>query len=140
MEQLRKILLICIVASLCLAMVAVAQDAPAVGRAGAPGAGAAAGRGAAARGRGMRAMFGGRGGGVTSPEILDNNRVTFRISAQDANSVSVSGDWSRDRGAWGAGGAGIEMAKDANGVWSVTVGPLESEMYGYTFTVDSARI
>ena len=32
------------------------------------------------------------------------------------------------------------MAKDANGVWSVTVGPLESEMYGYTFNIDGARV
>jgi len=33
---------------------------------------------------------------------------------------------------------GIPMTKDANGLWSVTIGPLESEMYGYTFTIDGA--
>ena len=51
MEKFRKILLICIVSSLCLAMAASAQDAPAAGgRAGMGGmrmGGAAAGRGTA---------------------------------------------------------------------------------------------
>ncbi|MFC1781011.1 hypothetical protein ACFLZ8_01935, partial [Planctomycetota bacterium] len=122
MLKLRKILLVCLIASLCLTMTTVAQDAP-VGRG---GAGAAGGRGAAAgRGRGM----GGRGAAVRSPEIADDNKVTFRISAPEANSVSVRGDW---------GGQGGEMTKDANDLWSVTVGPLESELYGYTFNIDGA--
>ncbi|MFC1781066.1 esterase [Planctomycetota bacterium] len=134
MLKLRRLLLVFFIASVCLAMVVNAQDAPA----GRGGAGVAAGRGAAA-GRGMRGMFGGRGG-ITSPEIADDNMVTFRISAPEANSVSLSGDWSSERGAWGAGGPGVAMTKDPNGLWSVTVGPLESEMYGYTFNVDSALV
>jgi len=138
MKKFRKTLLICIVALLSLAMATSAQDAPAVG--GGAGMGAARGAGAGGAGRGMMGMFGGRGGGVTSPEVAEDNSVTFRISASDATSVSVSGDWSTDRGAWGAGGAGVEMTKDDQGVWSVTVGPLESEMYGYTFNVDGARV
>ena len=134
MLKLRKLLLFCVIASLCLTIVAVAQDAPA-GRGEASGA-----RGAAARGRGMRGMRGGRGAAVRSPEIADDNKVTLRISAPEANSVTVSGDWGGQGGAWGAGGAGIPMAKDPNGLWSVTVGPIESEMYGYTFNVDGARV
>ena len=84
-------------------------------------------------------MFGQRRGPV-SPEIHPDNKVTFRISAPEANAVSVSGDWGGMAGAWGAGGPGIEMTKDDQGVWSVTVGPLESELYGYTFNVDGAQV
>ena len=121
MYKLRKLLLVCVIASLCLAIVAVAQDAP-------------AGRGAAPGARGMRGMRGGRGARVTSPEIADDNKVTFRISAPEANSVSVRGDWG------GMGGGSPQMVKDANGLWSVTVGPLESELYGYTFNIDGAQV
>ena len=84
-------------------------------------------------------MFGQRRGPV-SPEIHPDNKVTFRISAPEAKAVSVSGDWGGMAGAWGAGGPGIEMTKDDQGVWSVTVGPLESELYGYTFNVDGAQV
>jgi enterochelin esterase-like enzyme len=84
-------------------------------------------------------MFGQRRGPV-SPEIHPDNKVTFRISAPEAKAASVSGDWGGMAGAWGAGGPGIEMTKDDQGVWSVTVGPLESELYGYTFNVDGARV
>ncbi|MFC1781009.1 esterase [Planctomycetota bacterium] len=126
MSTFRKLLLVCVAASLCLAMAVNAQDAP-VGRG---GAGAPDGRGAAA-GRGARGMRGRGGAAVSSPEIADDNKVTFRISAPEANSASIRGDW---------GGQGVEMAKDANGLWSVTVGPLESELYGYTFNIDGAQV
>ena len=32
------------------------------------------------------------------------------------------------------------MTKDANGVWSVTVGPLEPKWYGYNFAVDGVQL
>ncbi|MBN2588686.1 MAG: hypothetical protein JXA96_02400 [Sedimentisphaerales bacterium] len=82
----------------------------------------------------MAGMFGGRGGSVLSPEIADDNKVTFRLSAPQATSVSVRGDWG------GMGGGTTEMTKDENGLWSVSVGPLDSEMYGYTFNVDGASV
>lgn len=133
MLKLKRILLVCAVVSLCIAVAVKGQDAPA-GRGEMGMGGAAPGaRGAAAVGRGMRGMFGGRGG-VTSPEIADDNKVTFRISAPQANAVSVSGDWG------GMGGQGVQMTKDPNGLWSVTVGPLESELYGYTFNIDGAQV
>ncbi len=79
------------------------------------------------------AARGGRGGGsVRSPEILQDNKITFRISAPQATSVSVNGDW--------GGNAATAMTKDANGLWSITVGPLASELYGYTFSIDAARV
>jgi enterochelin esterase-like enzyme len=129
MVRLGKTLLFCTVMSLCLAIVAVTQNATAAGGRAGQG-GAIAGRGDAG-GRGM--MGGSRGGPVRSPEILSDRRVTFRISAPQATSVSVAGDWSGTSGT-------TAMAKDPNGLWSVTIGPLDSEMYGYTFNVDGARV
>ena len=134
MSRYRNMLFVIIISMLALAMAVIAQDAPAgrgeMGmRGAAPGA-----RGAAPGARGMRGMRGGRGARVTSPEIADDNKVTFRISAPEANSVSVRGDWG------GMGGGSPQMVKDANGLWSVTVGPLESELYGYTFNIDGAQV
>ncbi len=72
------------------------------------------------------------GARIVSPEI-DGNSVTFRISAPDASSVSVSGSWkSSDRS--------IDMVKDADGVWSATVSNLEPELYNYTFSVDGVGL
>jgi len=35
---------------------------------------------------------------------------------------------------------GIEMTKDANGLWTVTSGPLEPNLYQYQFSVDGLKI
>jgi enterochelin esterase-like enzyme len=68
---------------------------------------------------------------ITSPDVLPDGRVTFRLLAPEATRVAVSGDWP----------GGIErtttpMAKDGEGVWSATVGPLRPELWIYTFTVN----
>src|SRR5262249_18348599 len=54
-------------------------------------------------------------------------RVTFRLRAPDAKQVTVSGEWP---------GGPKAMTRDDRGVWSVTVGPLEPDLYGYSFNVD----
>lgn len=108
---------------------------PAIGQEG-PGAGGRGGRGAAP-GRGM--MGGGRGG-ARSPEILSDNKVTFRLSAPQATSVSVRGDWGSAAEAAGPGSGTAAMTKDENGVWSVTVGPLQPEVYAYAFNVDGVSV
>ena len=66
--------------------------------------------------------------GPKSPEILPDNRVTFRFAAPAAATVALNGDWAID--------GPVTMTKDDQGVWSVTVGPLKSEFYAYTFVVD----
>jgi enterochelin esterase-like enzyme len=75
---------------------------------------------------------GARGGGpgMTSPELASDRRVTFRLRAPDAKAVIVSGDFGKD----------ADMTKGGDGTWSVTVGPLEPEMYVYYFTVDGVRL
>jgi enterochelin esterase-like enzyme len=70
---------------------------------------------------------------IVSPEIQSDNHVTFRVFAPDAHRVSVTGEWQ-------TGSATAEnLVKDDNGLFSITVGPLKPELYGYTFTIDGVR-
>jgi enterochelin esterase family protein len=62
---------------------------------------------------------------VVSPEVGSDRTVTFRLRAPKATEVTGGGDWGRK-----------PMTKDDRGVWSVTVGPLEPDLYTYKFTVD----
>ena len=71
-----------------------------------------------------------RGTDITSPEIASDRRVTFRLRAPEAKAVTVSGDFGSD----------AAMRKGEDGLWSVTVGPLDPEMYVYYFTVDGVRL
>jgi enterochelin esterase family protein len=64
---------------------------------------------------------------VVSPEVHADRTVSFRLRAPNAKEVIVSGDW---------GGGRKAMTRDAQGVWSVTVGPLRGDLYGYNFSVD----
>jgi enterochelin esterase-like enzyme len=68
-----------------------------------------------------------------SPEIHADNKVTFRLSAPEANEVAVTGEWMEGFG------AREKMVKDDEGVWSITVGPLAPEFYGYSFYVDGVK-
>jgi enterochelin esterase-like enzyme len=63
---------------------------------------------------------------LVSPEVLPDNRVTFRFRAPNAQKVTVNRESAKP----------LEMQKDEQGVWSVTTDALEPDMYGYTFNVD----
>ena len=89
------------------------------------GAGAAP---AAARGRG-----GGRGPAVVSPEVRPDRTVILRIAAPFARSVTVNGEIMGTN-------PPAALTPDANGVWSVTLGPLEPEVYSYGFNVDGMTV
>jgi enterochelin esterase family protein len=66
-----------------------------------------------------------------SPEIHPDRTVTFRLSAPHSSDVTLNGSWD--------GGANIKMAKDEGGVWSVTVGPLGAQLWGYWYMVDGVK-
>ena len=70
---------------------------------------------------------------VVSPEVHPDRTVTLRIAAPKANSVTVSGEI-----------MGLEpraeLTKGEDGVWSVTLGPLEPEIYSYGFSVDGVTV
>jgi len=67
---------------------------------------------------------------VRSPEISPDRHVTFRLAAPAAASVSLSGEFMK---------GASPFVKDADGVWSVTVGPLAPEIYAYNFTIDGIK-
>src|SRR5262245_20417458 len=66
---------------------------------------------------------------LVSPEVSPDHKLTFRIYAPKASEVTVNGDF----------GAAAKLTKDDQGVWSVTVGPLEPDFYSYTLVVDGVR-
>ena len=95
------------------------------------------------------AAGGGRGGAqapqVLSPEVKADRSVTFRITAPNAQTVRVSGG---DMPQLAGGGRGADpaapprgqMSKGADGVWSVTVGPVDPGAYRYNFNVDGVTV
>jgi enterochelin esterase-like enzyme len=64
---------------------------------------------------------------VVSPEIGANRSVTLRYLAPNAREVVANGELD---------GKPHPMTKGANGVWSVTIGPLAPDIYTYAFAVD----
>ena len=64
---------------------------------------------------------------IVSPEVRPDRTVTLRFRAPDARQVTLIGELD---------GKTYPMTKDANGVWSVTVGPWPHDVYNYQFNVD----
>ena len=71
---------------------------------------------------------------VVSPEVAADRHVTFRILAPKAEAVRLSGSDIPDLG------RGAEMTKDPNGVWEVTLGPIDPGAYRYNFNVDGVSV
>jgi len=99
-------------------------------------------------GRGGR---GGRGPQFISPEVLADHHVAFRIYAPQAQAVNLgAGDVPRSafpasaanpapvpgQPPQGFGGRGNPMQKGEDGVWSLTIGPVDPGAYRYNFNVD----
>ena len=70
---------------------------------------------------------------LVSPTVEADRKVTFRIRAPKAIDVFMYGDWMPL-------GSKQSLTKSDNGVWSVTVGPIDVGMYLYSFTVDGMNI
>lgn len=81
-----------------------------------------------------RPAFGRRGPRVASPEVSEERRITFRILAPGAESVRVTGSDIPGNG------RGAAMAKADNGIWEVTLGPVEAGAYRYHFNVDGVSV
>ena len=92
----------------------------------------------------QQALWG--GAPVVSPEIHDNNTVTFRLKAPKAVRVQVTGDFLPTQkmktpyGEFDAPGIG-ELVEGKDGVWEFTTPePLAPELYSYSFIVDGLRM
>jgi enterochelin esterase family protein len=70
---------------------------------------------------------------IVSPEINEDNTVTFRLHAPKAVKVQVSGDFLAKGTA--------DLVENKEGVWEYkTPEPLAPELYSYTFLVDGLKI
>ena len=71
---------------------------------------------------------------VISPEI-QNDSVTFRLKADYATVVKLSGSWMPNP--WGGT---IDMTRGENNVWEVTIPLPEPEIYTYNFVADGVAV
>jgi enterochelin esterase-like enzyme len=67
---------------------------------------------------------------IQSPEVAADRRVTFRFQGPNAKEVRLARE----------GADPLPMQKTPDGLWSVTIGPLEPDFYGYTFLADGVRL
>jgi enterochelin esterase-like enzyme len=68
---------------------------------------------------------------IISPEVHPDNSVTFRFRDPNAKEVLLSREGIQKP---------IPMQKDDQGVWSVTAGPWEPALYGYTIIADGVSL
>lgn len=92
----------------------------------------------------QQALWG--GSQIVSPEIHENNTVTFRLRAPKAVKVELTGDFLPTQkmdtpyGKFDVPGT-VELKENKEGVWEYTTPePLASELYSYTFIVDGLRM
>jgi len=78
--------------------------------------------------------MGNRGPQIVSPEIKDG-KVTFRLNANYATRVQLSGNWMANPFT-----DTVDMAKGEGGVWEITIDAPEPEIYTYNFIVDGVSV
>lgn len=71
---------------------------------------------------------------ILSPEVHADQRVTFRLAAPKSAEVKLWGEWIPKYNTT------EPMRKGADGVWTVTVGPLAPNLYEYIFVVDDVEV
>ena len=78
--------------------------------------------------------MGNRGPRIVSPELKDR-KVTFRLSANYATRVQLSGNWMANPFT-----DVVDMAKGEGGVWEITIDAPTPEIYTYSFVVDGVPV
>ncbi|MGK9476439.1 esterase [Melioribacter sp. OK-6-Me] len=68
---------------------------------------------------------------IVSPEINPDKSITFRYFAPNAKEVLLDAEFLKSP---------LCMSKDTSGVWSITVPPVEPDIYPYFFRVDSIAV
>lgn len=72
-----------------------------------------------------------RGPLVVSPQVNLDKTVTFRYQSLLAKDVKLNAQFEKSP---------VSMTKDAQGIWSVTVGPVNPDIYPYSFQVDGVTV
>lgn len=72
-----------------------------------------------------------RGPLVVSPKVNADKTITFSYLAPTAKSVEMSAQFEKGP---------VPMTKDAQGIWSVTVGPVKPDIYPYSFRVNGVTV
>jgi enterochelin esterase-like enzyme/lysophospholipase L1-like esterase len=70
---------------------------------------------------------------LVSPEVHEDRRVTLRFRAPEATTVQLVGEITQGRGPQ-------PMSKDADGLWTTTIGPLPPEIWSYNFRVHGVDV
>jgi enterochelin esterase-like enzyme len=96
----------------------------------------AQGQGPATVNTGQPGRGAGRGGPppLNSPEVLPDRRVVFRLRAAKATEVTLTGDFGPKQN------FSEKLSRDDQGLWSITIGPLVPDVYGYSFVMDGVTI
>src|SRR6185312_12825036 len=68
---------------------------------------------------------------IVSPEVQSDGHVTFRLA--DPNALKVELELEGEK-------TPTPMQKDDHGIWSLTVGPLQPDIYGYRFLADGVGL
>jgi enterochelin esterase-like enzyme len=68
---------------------------------------------------------------IQSPEVQPDGKVTFRLLDPGAKSVLLNFEGDAKPS---------PMTRDDSGVWSITVGPLDPDLYGYDFIADGVYL
>ena len=77
---------------------------------------------------------------VVSPEVSDTGMVTFRVKAPDAQQVLLSAPTIAAGLGTGSGAKPWPFTKAADGVWSLTIGPVPPNMYVYKLVIDGVTV
>ena len=72
-----------------------------------------------------------RGPIIVSPQVNPDKTVFFRYLAALASDVKLSGQFLKEP---------VLMEKDSLGIWSVTVGPINPDIYPDSFNVDGVTV
>jgi enterochelin esterase family protein len=75
---------------------------------------------------------------VNSPEVHDDQTVTFRVKAPEAQKVELNPG--AINAALGKGREPIPFTKGEEGVWTLTIGPLPPDMYAYHLRVNGVQM
>src|SRR5215472_8178592 len=68
---------------------------------------------------------------ITSPDVQPDGKVTFRFYDPGAKEVKLNFEANKQP---------VDMTRDDSGTWSLTLGPLDPDIYGYEFIADGVHL